>query len=645
MAEQLAEQGQKKTAMNKTLAAEDSLKSIASLNSILQTIEQNNPNAEKEMALWQKINSLKMLLQHSTTIYIESSLNKEIAAEMQAKGCNCATAKEKAAADYIITIETKLSHCNETKDNHAFCWANATATVNDQKLKKIMNVKIPEAKGGWTNGNKERAAEEAFKKLTKSIAENLTQAINQTSEPSATATVANSQSKLKVAVYMAGKNQMNDHSDIAAFALTDALSASKNFTATERTEDFLNEIKKESVYQHSGDVDNSQIAEIAMKSGASYVCVSELIKFSKEYLLTARLIKVDSSIIISSSYKIFKENEILSKSQELAKDLINNFESRLETKKRKKKERVAIYLAGNGNDDLNRALQSLITHAVSKSDKYIVAERTNAFLEKLLQELEYQHSGRINEQELAKLGTQLGAKNIIAIKIASQKTVNIRMINVESGDILNSQTETLDVSSARDFEISVANFIAKFLKTDASSIFPEAKNVNAKIGIRMGLGFYKYSDDYNSYGIGNGYSAGFALRVSLASQLSFNSGLDFYYRELFNWEEEKGRMSEYAVSVPVWLQLVPSKGDSLYLATGVQVDFPFNSKLAYEGKSYSYSRSSRDIGFIFGLGYIVANRVEIDFKGIMNLTDVFDFSVLASSVHVVKAFFCFCGIF
>jgi hypothetical protein len=187
IAEQLTEQGKKKQALDRIYAIEDSLKNVDYWGSLLQAVEDAYYIAyiAKETALWQKANSAKIQLQNGTTVHLDISsdgygdLNWLLRAQMQEKGCNCAIVEKKEDADYLVSIKTKVSRCNEASPGGTvFCWANAVAVVSNLKLGKPVNLNIPEAKGGWIKGNKDKATEEAFKMLAGSLAEKINQAIN-----------------------------------------------------------------------------------------------------------------------------------------------------------------------------------------------------------------------------------------------------------------------------------------------------------------------------------------------------------------------------------------------------------------------------------------------------------------------------------
>ncbi|MDR0517714.1 MAG: hypothetical protein LBH25_11785 [Fibromonadaceae bacterium] len=184
-AEQLAEQGKKKQALDKIHAIEDSLKAVGNWASLLQTVGGGNPYTEQEKALWQRAGNAKMQLQHGTAIYLDISsedygdLGWQLKAQMQEKGCNCSVAENEEEADYSVSVKARLGSCSEAGNGLVFCHATATAALNNLKLRKTVSISIPEAKGGWANNDKAKASAEAFKKLTNSLAEKINQSINQ----------------------------------------------------------------------------------------------------------------------------------------------------------------------------------------------------------------------------------------------------------------------------------------------------------------------------------------------------------------------------------------------------------------------------------------------------------------------------------
>jgi len=311
-------------------------------------------------------------------------------------------------------------------------------------------------------------------------------------------------SAIKIGIYMSGSNQTTPQSNFVAGALTDALSESSRFTVTERTQEFLGMIAKENFYQRSGAVNNEQIAQIGQKSGVTYVCVAELINLSdffpesKEVLLTARFISVDSATVVASTYRIAvlsNENATISVSKLLIEDLLTAMKKKEQWvklgEKGVKKENTAVYLV-DGEGGTGKILQTFLINAVLKRNRYAISERTSSSLELVAKELKYQYSGEVDVNQLAKLGQQSGVKYVIALarmdRIDSDQQagtradsnsqwVKIRMIDVTTGDIVKGKSKMfpIDFTDVRTIERSMAKHIATFLGTDDTPLESPAK--------------------------------------------------------------------------------------------------------------------------------------------------------------------------
>jgi len=182
LVQQQAEQGRKKAALDKIQAVEDTLKNVGYWGSLLQIVESDNSYIKHEQDFWKRAGDMKMQLQNGTSVYLDISGDNDLetlGAEMQEKGCNCSISETKEGADYSVTIKNKLGDCTEAGNGLVFCYANATVAVNSLKHSKPISVKIPEAKGGSPNNNKEKATAETFKKLISSLAEKINKTINQ----------------------------------------------------------------------------------------------------------------------------------------------------------------------------------------------------------------------------------------------------------------------------------------------------------------------------------------------------------------------------------------------------------------------------------------------------------------------------------
>jgi len=192
--------------------------------------------------------------------------------------------------------------------------------------------------------------------------------------------------------------------------------------------------------------------------------------------------------------------------------------------------------------------------------------------------------------------------------------------------------------------LSIAAIVALF------TTLSFAQEGGLKFGIRAGFNLYDLSSGIKEMDkeldLGMGFGGGIAVNIPLSgSFLSLNPELNFYYRKLLSlsysdsWNDggysysESGDVyiNEFALSVPVMLQIAPI--DAFYLAAGVQLDMPFSTKGHYEyeakenGESYSESGSEKiknrvaiDFGIALGLGYNITQNFRADLRCVIGLT-------------------------
>ncbi|GHV61506.1 hypothetical protein FACS1894195_2120 [Bacteroidia bacterium] len=254
------------------------------------------------------------------------------------------------------------------------------------------------------------------------------------------------ESKQKVAVYVTGGAEAGDN-DMLGAQLTDAITASQNYVAVERTADFLQQLKKEQNYQRTGNVDDDQIAKLGQQSGAKYVCVAELMAVQESnYFVTARLIEVEKASVVGTADGAEPVTDLptlktVSKkvADLLLKDVAKN-------KSGATKKRVAVYVTG-ASDNTGKVLGVKLVSAITKSDKYAAMERTTAFLKKLAEEHSYERSGNVADNDIAAMGRQFGVRYVCAAKVSKSSfggnTLSVRLIDVESAEVIKSASDAL----------------------------------------------------------------------------------------------------------------------------------------------------------------------------------------------------------
>jgi hypothetical protein len=161
---------------------------------------------------------------------------------------------------------------------------------------------------------------------------------------------------------------------------------------------------------------------------------------------------------------------------------------------------------------------------------------------------------------------------------------------------------------------------------DGQNVFQDS----VRLGVRLGFNAYDFYFGYKGankgMSRGTGFGTGLALKMPLTKDLSLNTELDFYYRELFSREAERGKesMNEFAISIPVLLQFALIENSLFRVITGVQLGFPFGTKWAHYYDYVTDHRAGVDFDFVLGLAYVAGSNIGIDFRCAIGLAGLFE---------------------
>ena len=132
--------------------------------------------------------------------------------------------------------------------------------------------------------------------------------------------------KTKVAVYVtAAENVEEATKQIVGTELVTALIYNPEYSAVERTSDFLAEIQKEHGYQRSGNVEDSQIRVLGKQFGVDMVCVANIVPFQDAYYIQARLLNVETATVEAAARatsSLSSIDDIVSAAETLASKLV-----------------------------------------------------------------------------------------------------------------------------------------------------------------------------------------------------------------------------------------------------------------------------------------------------------------------------------
>jgi len=143
------------------------------------------------------------------------------------------------------------------------------------------------------------------------------------------ASIVFGQQKPIIAVYIVPNETDNNEAktikQVLEAKLAESFVKSDIFTATERSEAFLSQLRKERDYQQSGNVRDDQITRLARESGAQFLCIADIYEVFGERFVTARLIHTESNNITAttnSSGSIKSMNDLVTIAGEVSNKLI-----------------------------------------------------------------------------------------------------------------------------------------------------------------------------------------------------------------------------------------------------------------------------------------------------------------------------------
>lgn len=242
----------------------------------------------------------------------------------------------------------------------------------------------------------------------------------------------------KVAIYVTGDNTIGT---VLENRLVADIARTNQYVVVERTENFIEELRHEHEYERTGFVDDDQISELGRQFGVQYVCVASVDSvWNNEKYLRAHLIDVESAEIIASTSS---DGTITATSEELIAGLnaiSQGLLSALQTNKQNAYKKVAVYVSPTGNRDIDIILGDQLVSGFAQSDNYIAVERTQKFLTQLSKEHDYQRNGQVSDEQIKKIGNQLGVKYVCVAQtseVFGSYFITSRIIDLVTNEIVN----------------------------------------------------------------------------------------------------------------------------------------------------------------------------------------------------------------
>jgi len=149
--------------------------------------------------------------------------------------------------------------------------------------------------------------------------------------------------------------------------------------------------------------------------------------------------------------------------------------------------------------------------------------------------------------------------------------------------------------------------------------------------------------------IGSGFALGAAASIPIAGVITFNPELNLIYRQPLSaqvrkslFEVERIDITEFAISVPALLQVMPFGGPTFYLEAGIQLDIPFATNEAEDPLGKYPDRAAFDFGIPFGLGWHIGKHFALDCRVTYGLTSIGerekDYSLVQNELSLIYLF-------
>ncbi|MDR1113325.1 MAG: WG repeat-containing protein, partial [Bacteroidales bacterium] len=312
--------------------------------------------------------------------------------------------------------------------------------------------------------------------------------------------VAFGQEKKTVAVYVTG-NCSENIKKVMSSRIIAQIVRSKEYAAVERTLEFDQALRREQSYQISGNVDDGQVIKLGKQLGAGLVCVADASKkirtFSLndnayEYLFTARLINIETGLVVSFSLEVadcgseMKKNErdcsccdkegdrwgIYSIHQEAVITITDNITTQLlqNVTTTTGKQKLAVYVTNTSDVFKAKTVSSRLTQNFTNSGVYAVVDRTSDFRG----ELSRQQSGRIDDGQIVRLGRQFGVNQVCVVDVLNSDYTDVRIINVETGIIVAT-------AEARSWNVETVDEITRELLEQTVECVKKDKKITSSL--------------------------------------------------------------------------------------------------------------------------------------------------------------------
>jgi len=168
------------------------------------------------------------------------------------------------------------------------------------------------------------------------------------------------------------------------------------------------------------------------------------------------------------------------------------------------KQMIAIYMAGlepEGVRGVHNVLGGELARIISQSEKYTAVDRTNAIQLQLAREHTFQRSGVVSDDQIKRLGSQLGVEYLCITNISvlgQSYYLDMRLVDVETAEIIRTATATSNLRNANEMKRTAQHIAYNLIESERLRVQNERKK---KIFFHTAIGADVLGAGLLAYGI------------------------------------------------------------------------------------------------------------------------------------------------
>jgi hypothetical protein len=178
------------------------------------------------------------------------------------------------------------------------------------------------------------------------------------------------------------------------------------------------------------------------------------------------------------------------------------------------RQNVAIYMVGEepyGARGAYKVLGGELAKAISGGDKYTAIDRTEAIINSLSKEHEFQRSGAVSDDQIKELGRQFGAQYLCIVELSALQGgsfyIDMRLVDVVTARIMNTATASSNLKGPDEMVRTAQQIARELVDTEGAKKEMERKKMKKTAAFAAGISLDVLGAGALAYGLYENYNA------------------------------------------------------------------------------------------------------------------------------------------